>query len=108
MADGFGQILVVLFFALPLASLVLLARRSWLGVLPLAISIALFAEWFLYYATNWFGHVSGGSAVLILAVVLVGWLAVWVGVRTCTSSAQLPRERETTTGVERDPLGLAC
>ena len=76
--DGFGQALVVLFFALPLASLILLAKRRWLGVLPLAISFALFAEWFLYYATDWFGHVSGGVGALILAVVLVGWLGVWV------------------------------
>ena len=78
--DGFGASLVVLFFTLPLASLILLLMRRWLALFPLAISLALFALWFFYYATDWFGPVSGGSGALVLAVVLVGWLGVWVAI----------------------------
>ena len=77
---GSARLLVVLFFALPLASLVLLLMRRWLALFPLAISLALFALWFLYYATDWFGHVSGGVGGLVLAVVLIGWLGVWVAI----------------------------
>jgi hypothetical protein len=76
--EGPGPALVVLFFALPVASLVLLLMRRWLALLPLTLSLALLALWFLYYATDWFGHVSGGVGGLVFAVVLFGWLGLWV------------------------------
>ena len=77
---GSARPLVVLFFALPLASLILLLMRRWLALFPLGISLALFALWFLYYATDWFEPVSGGVGGLVLAVVLIGWLGVWVAI----------------------------
>ena len=75
--DGFGQALVVLFLTLPLASLILLVKRRWVAVVPLATSLSLFALWFLYYATDWFAPVSAGVAGVVLAVVLLGWIGVW-------------------------------
>ena len=77
---GSARPLVVLFFALPLASLVLLLMRRWLALFPLAISLSLFALWFLYYATDWFNPVSGGSGAVVFAVVLIGWLGVWAAI----------------------------
>ena len=77
--DGtFGLILVVLFFSLPVASVLALAARRWIAVVPLLGWIALFASWFAYYATDWIGPVSGSAAGLVLLLVLAGWTVLVV------------------------------
>ena len=72
--------LAVFLFALPLASLILLLMRRWLALFPFAISLALFALWFLYYATDWFGPAHPGVPGVVVAVVLLGWIGVWAAI----------------------------
>ena len=73
-----GWLVLVIVFALPVMSLVLLTRRRWLALLPLCISVALFAEWFLYYATEWWSNPGQGAWIPALTLVLLGWFVVCV------------------------------
>jgi hypothetical protein len=52
--DAFGWVMLLSFSLLPLASLILLAFRRWIAVLPLLGWLALLVLWVLYYATDWF------------------------------------------------------
>ena len=73
---GWAALIVV--FALPVASMLLLACRRWLALLPLAISVSVLAEWFLYYATDWWSNQGQGVWLPAMAVVLLGWFLVAV------------------------------
>ena len=37
-------------------------------------------EWFLYYATDWFGPVSGGVVGLIFLLLIAGWFVLGLAV----------------------------
>lgn len=77
--DGaLGWTFLVLVFALPIASLILVLARRWVALVPLIGSLALFAAWLLYYATDWFPPVSGSATALVFIYVLAGW--VFLGV----------------------------
>jgi len=71
---GWAALIVV--FALPVASALLLAFRRWLALLPLVISFSVLAEWFLYYATDWWSNQGQGVWLPAMAVVLLGWFLV--------------------------------
>jgi hypothetical protein len=71
--DAFGWVMLLSFSLLPLGSLILLAFRRWIAVLPLLGWVALLVLWVLYYATDWFPPISGGSVILVFVAVLVGW-----------------------------------
>ena len=75
---GIGWIFLVLFFSLPLAALLMVLRRRWLALLPLAGWVGLVVAWFLYYATDWFGPVSGGAAGLVFLLIVGGWMMLGV------------------------------
>ena len=75
---GIGWIFLVLFFSLPLVALLMVMRRRWLALLPLSGWIGLVAVWFLYYATDWFGPVSGGVAALVFLLTVGGWMMLGV------------------------------
>jgi len=53
-------------------------RRRWLALLPLAGWVGLVVAWFLYYATDWFGPVSGGAAGLVFLLIVGGWMMLGV------------------------------
>jgi hypothetical protein len=80
--DAFGWVMVLSFSLLPLASLILLAFRRWIAVLPLLGWLALLVLWVLYYATDWFPPISGGSAILVFVAVLVGWFILFTAAFT--------------------------
>jgi hypothetical protein len=82
--DAFGWVMLLSFSLLPLASLILLAFRRWIAVLPLLGWLALLVLWVLYYATDWFPPISGGSAILVFLAVLVGWFILLTA--ACTPS----------------------
>jgi hypothetical protein len=75
---GLGWIFLVLFFSLPIAALLMVMRRRWLAFLPLAGWTGLVVAWFLYYATDWFGPVSGGLAGLVFLLIVGGWMMLVV------------------------------
>ena len=77
-----GIPIVVLTVALPLVSLALLIRRRRLALVPLLISVALLAEWFLYYATDWWSNPGQGVWAPAFVLVLGGWAVVVQIVRT--------------------------
>lgn len=66
----------LLTLALPMASLLLVALRRWIAAVPLAISVGLFAAWFLYYAADWWANPGAGAWVPGFLLVLVGWAFV--------------------------------
>ncbi|NOX29632.1 MAG: hypothetical protein GXP35_06245 [Actinobacteria bacterium] len=72
--DWVGRSALIGFIALPLASLVLVLRGDRVGWIPLGISFAMVSVWFLYYATGWWGQVSGpvGFWLAVLAFG-IGW-----------------------------------
>ena len=72
----YGRGFLVLLFALPLASLVMLVKRRWLALVPLAGWLTFIVTWFLYYATEWIGPVDGAMLSVVFFFVLVGWLAL--------------------------------
>ena len=74
-------VVFVLMLALPVASAVLVAARRWLALAPLAIGGGLFAEWFLYYATDWWSNPGQGAWLPAFLLVLVGWVLVGVAAR---------------------------
>lgn len=77
--DGaLGWTFLVLVFALPIASLILVLARRWVALVPFIGSLALFAAWFLYYATDWLPPVSGSATALVFIYVLAGWLLLGV------------------------------
>jgi hypothetical protein len=82
-----GIPIVVLTVALPLVSLALLIRRRRLALVPLLISVALLAEWFLYYATDWWSNPGQGAWAPAFLLVLVGWLLVIAEVRRLRGQA---------------------
>jgi hypothetical protein len=56
------------------AALVLVVfARSWLALVPLAISGGLFALWVLYYATDWFANPGQGAWMPVFLAVLLAW-----------------------------------
>ncbi len=72
--DGaLGWTFLLLVFALPIGSLILVLARRWVALVPLLGSLALIAAWFLYYATDLVPPVSGSATPLIFLYVLVGW-----------------------------------
>ena len=73
-----GWVVLVIVFALPVVSLILLSRRRWLALVSLCISLALFSSWFLYYATDWWSNPGQGAWVPALALVLLGWFVLSV------------------------------
>lgn len=72
--DTFGWVILLSFCLLPVGSLILLVFRRWIAVLPLLGWLALLGARFLYYATDWFSPVSGGTASLVFLLVLFGWI----------------------------------
>ena len=72
----YGRGFLVLLFALPLASLLMLVKRRWLALVPLAGWLTSIVTWFLYYATEWIGPVDGAMLSVVFFLVLVGWLAL--------------------------------
>lgn len=93
MDGALGWTFLVLLIALPVASLIFVLARRWIALIPLLGSMALFAAWFLYYATEWLPPVSGGAVSLVFILVLAGWgllvVAAVVGRRP-----RLPRRPE--------------
>jgi hypothetical protein len=71
--DTFGWVMLFSFALLPLASLILLGFRRWIAVVPLLGWLTLLVLWVLYYATDWFPPISGGSAILVFFAILVAW-----------------------------------
>jgi hypothetical protein len=86
---GLGWIFLVLFFSMPLAALLLVAARRWIALIPLTGWIALNVAWFLYYATDWFGPVTGAAAGLVFLLLVGGWVLLVVAAAT-------PRRRAAT------------
>lgn len=77
--DGvFGWTILIVVFALPIASVLLIARRRWLALLPLAISFFVLAAWFVHYATDWWSNPGQGAWLPAVALVLLGWFLVAV------------------------------
>ena len=74
----FGWAVLIVVFALPVASVLLLARRHWIALLPIAISFAVVGTWFLYYATGWWSNPGQGAWLPAVALVLLGWVVVVV------------------------------
>ena len=74
----FGWAVLIVVFALPVVSVLLLAGRRWLALLPLAISFAVLATWFLYYAAEWWSNPGQGAWLPAVAIVLFGWFIVAV------------------------------
>jgi hypothetical protein len=75
---GLGWTFLVLFFSMPVVALLLLVVRRWIAVIPLTGWAALNVAWFLYYATDWFGPVSGGAVGLVFLLLVGGWVLVLV------------------------------
>lgn len=71
-----GWFFVVLFCSMPFVTLILLFRRHWLALLPLIGWLALIVAWFSYYATDWFGPVSGAVAGLVFLLTISGWVVL--------------------------------
>ncbi len=82
LSEPVGIPILLLTFALPFASLALAVRRHWLAVGPLLISGALLAEWFLYYATDWWSNPGQGVWLPAFLLVLAGWAIVVHAVRS--------------------------
>jgi hypothetical protein len=77
--DGaFGWTILIVVLALPVASVLLLARRRWIALLSVMISFSVLATWLLYYATHWWSNPGQGAWVPAVALVLLGWLVVAV------------------------------
>ena len=88
-----GWTFLVLLFALPAASLIVVLARWWIAVIPLLGSLALLAGWFLYYATDWLPVVSGSAVGLVFFLVLAGWALLVVAVVVPRSVAGRRRPR---------------
>lgn len=71
------HVISVVVLGLPVASVLLLAMRRWLAVVPLAISAALGLSWFLYYARDWPNPGLQGALYALFGV-LVGWLTLGI------------------------------
>lgn len=67
----------IVVLALPIASVVLLAMRRRLAVVPVAISAALGFVWFLYYARDWPNPGIQGAGLWMLGV-LGGWVTLGI------------------------------
>ncbi len=67
-----GWAMMLLTFALPLSSLLVLLRGSRLALIPLLGSIALLAAWVLYYLTSWW-RLEAGAIIPFFGSVLLGW-----------------------------------
>jgi hypothetical protein len=75
--DGaFGWTILIVVLALPVASLLLLARRRWIALCSLVISLSVLVTWLLYYATDWWSNPGQGAWLPAVALVLLGWLVV--------------------------------
>jgi hypothetical protein len=85
---GLGWTFLVLFFSMPVAAILLLVARRWIALIPLTGWIALNVLWFLYYATEWFGPVSGAAAGLVFLLLVGGWVLL--------AAAAVPRRRAAT------------
>ena len=88
--DTVGWVMLLSFALLPLASLILLGFRRWIAVFPLLGWLALLVLWVLYYATDWFPPISGGSAILVFFAILVGWFML-------LTAAVMPSRRRSNT-----------
>jgi len=77
----FGWVALSVVFSLPAVSVVLLLRRRWLAVIPLALSLVLFSLWFAYYATDWWSNPGQGAWAPAFMLVLLGRFLVVVEAR---------------------------
>lgn len=75
-----GWAMILLTFALPPSSLLILLRGSRLALRPLLGSIALLTAWVLYYLTGWW-RLEAGAIIPFFGSILLGWvilaLALW-------------------------------
>jgi hypothetical protein len=77
--DGaFGWTILIVVLALPVASVLLLARRRWIALFSVVISFSVLATWLLYYATDWWSNPGQGAWLPAVALVLLGWVVVAV------------------------------
>jgi len=71
--DGaFGWTILIVVLTLPVASLLLLARRRWIALFSVAISFSVLVTWLLYYATDWWSNPGQGAWLPPVALVLLG------------------------------------
>lgn len=84
--------LSVVVLALPVASIVLLAMRRRLAVIPLVISVALGMVWFLYCARHWPNRGLRGAGLAMFGV-LAGWVTLAI------AEGWHPRRRSTSNGL---------
>jgi hypothetical protein len=78
--DWVGRIALIGFVLLPAVALRAVVRGNRLGWVSLGVWFALVAVWFLYYATDWWGPVSGPLAFWIGVLALgIGWATALQG-----------------------------
>lgn len=70
-----GTLLILLTFALPLASLAMVLWGYRAGWFSLGVAGLIFASWFLYYATGWWTNPRQGVWVAVAGATVLGW---WV------------------------------
>ncbi len=89
-----GWLVAALVFTLPLASLVAALKGRRLALVPLAMSLVLFSEWVLHYATDWFANpgMAGLHAAVLFVLLAWGVLALAIvrpwRARTASGSAR--------------------
>lgn len=68
-----GTVLVILTMALPVMSLLMAVRGCVYAWFAFAIAVALYGQWFLYYATDWWSNPGQGVWIPAALAVLLGW-----------------------------------
>lgn len=75
--DWVSRSALISFVALPVVSVVLVIKGHRVAWIPLGITAVLVAVWFLYYATDWWGPLSGPAAFwAVVLTLMVGWAVV--------------------------------